>query len=140
MVQIFTKLCAIPLGRHHELAVDLDAELHLLAAEAAVAQGQIAQAVARLQRVTDDEHRPEADETLASLSERYGSVRISAPVGSELSCPPRFVPDEKAAVAAAAEAVASEGRFVGLLPAVACTVGTASVGIVAGGHAELVAQ
>jgi len=119
---------------------EIDPQLHLLAADASVARGRIAQAVARLQRVRHPDHVESAAETLASLQTRYGAVRISAAPGSELSCPARFVPDEQAAVRAAAEAIAADGAFVGLLPAITCTVAGQELTVVAGGHAGLAAE
>jgi len=117
---------------------DVDPELHFVAAEAAVAHGELLYAVARLQRVQGGEREEEARGTLASLRERTGLVRLSAPVGAVLTCPPRFVPDEQAAVEAAAAELAATGAYLGLLPAVTCDVGGQAFDIPAGGRVGLV--
>ena len=104
------------------LGTEVEPALHLAAADAAVAEGALALAVARLRRVSSGEEAERAAETLASLRERTGLVRISAEPGSVLACPPRFVPDEQAALQAAAAEVDATGRFHGLLPTGECTL------------------
>jgi len=100
------------------LTTEVDPELHMLAADAALAEGHVAEAVARYQRVPAD--APQAAtvrELLDGLAGRYGTVRLSASPGAELMAAVRFHPEEMAAVSHARDVVAETGVFVGLLPA-----------------------
>lgn len=101
----------------------LDPTVHLTAAQAAQERGDALLTLARLQRVpVGSPTYASAAETLETLITRYGYVRITAPVGTVLEGPARFAPQERAAIAWAAEVVAQEGSFLGLLPAGSYTV------------------
>lgn len=85
-------------------------DIHELAADAARSRGDVLHALARLQRA-------DSEELLADLQGRYGAVRLSVPIGAELSGGEHFAPDEIAAVQWTRDALAIDGRYVGLLPA-----------------------
>lgn len=102
----------------------LDPALHITAARAAQERGDALLTLARLQRVPQGSPGyAGAAETLQGLITRYGYVRVSAPPGTVLEGPARFAPMERAAISFAAEVVAAEGHFVGLLPAGSYVVG-----------------
>jgi len=99
--------------------------IHELAADAARSRGDVLHALARLQRAA-------SEEPLADLRERYGAVRLSVPIGAELSGGERFAPDEIAAIQWTRDALAIDGRYVGLLPAGTYTVAGREVVVPAG--------
>lgn len=110
-----------PLQREYRnllaLTSEISPELHVLAADAALAEGEVAEAVARYQRVPSDAAQAaRVADVLADIATRYGTVRLSGTPGTELTAAMRFNPEELAAVSHAREVVEKSGVFVGLLP------------------------
>lgn len=119
------------------LTSEVSPELHLLAADAALAEGQVAEAVARYQRVSSGAEQAEpVRELLEGIAARYGTVRLSGAPGVELTAAVRFHPEEQAAVATAREVLEQTGVFVGLLPAGEYGLGGEAFEVVAGGFAS----
>jgi hypothetical protein len=107
-----------------DLGVPFDAQLHLLAGEASLAEGDVAGAVARWQRVPEEHAAAsEVAERLAALGARYGVVRLAAGPDEVLEGGARFLPEEVAAVEHARARLKEEGVFVGLLPIGSFTLG-----------------
>jgi len=100
-------------------------DVHLMGADAARSRGDVLHALARLQRAGSTEQ-------LTDLQDRYGAVRLSVPVGATLSDGGHFAPDEIAAVQWTRDALAADGRYVGLLPAGTYTVAGREVVVPAG--------
>jgi len=121
--------------RLYKQLVDIDepipADIHQLGADAARARGDLLRTAARL-------HRAEADDDLADLASRFGTVRLSVPLGASLTGEERFAPDEIASVQWTVTELARDGRYVGLLPAGTYQVAGRDVVVPAGGHVAVV--
>lgn len=99
--------------------VEVPAAVHLTAAQAARANGDMGGCLDRLLRAQRIERTDELDAWINEINENYGRVEL-------LTVPPRpveltpaampFAPDQRQAVEAAVRLLAEEGVFVGMLP------------------------
>lgn len=100
--------------------IEVPRDVHLQAAYAARAVGDMAATLSRLERAASIEHSDEVDEWIRSINEEYGRVELSTspPRSVELSCDVMpFATDQRKAVEFARDQLANEGSFVGMLPA-----------------------
>ncbi|MBN1335786.1 MAG: hypothetical protein JXB39_07475 [Deltaproteobacteria bacterium] len=115
---------------------------HYLAAQAARGLGDINAVHERLTRASDLERTEEVSAWLAELDASYGTVDL----GSRRKDPVRlvanqmpFAPDQRASIEAAANAIATTGRYQGLLPAGEYSFGGQAVSVKAGEPSPAVA-
>lgn len=94
-------------------------EIHRLGAQAARFEGRLMVSVQRLQRVHHDSpERTRASEDLGVLERTTGLVMVNGSRSATLvAVPMPFAPELRKAVQVAANELAAEGHFVGLLPA-----------------------
>ncbi|MCB9764016.1 MAG: hypothetical protein H6739_29870 [Alphaproteobacteria bacterium] len=100
--------------------VQVPREVHLTAAHAARARGDIAATLDRLERANRVERDDEVDAWILEINEQYGRVTL-------LTVPPRgidmraevmpFEPDKRKVVELAVRELEEEGVFIGMLPA-----------------------
>ena len=100
--------------------VQVPRDVHLKAAYAARAVGDMAATLSRLERAAAIEHTDEVDEWIRAINEEYGRVQLATepPRSIELRCEVMpFATDQRKAVEFATKQLADEGSFVGMLPA-----------------------
>lgn len=100
--------------------VEVPRDVHLKAAYAARAVGDMAATLSRLERAAAIQHTDEVDEWIRAINEEYGRVQLSTepPRSVELKCDAMpFATDQRKAVEFATEQLSNEGSFVGMLPA-----------------------
>ena len=127
------------------LETPLAADAHLMAAQAAIADGDALKALLRLRRVMVAAHDPsdpeavearaEAESALNRLATRYGPVSLSVGKGRDPTMvrpQAPFAPDERVAVERAVQRVAEDRAFRGLLPVGSYEVGGVRFDVVAG--------
>ncbi len=99
--------------------VDVPREVHLTAAYAARALGQVYETYVRLERVTAIQSSEEIEAWMRDIQEEYARVTLAVEPrrAVELAIETRpFDPDQRQQVETAALAMATEGYFVGMLP------------------------
>jgi hypothetical protein len=99
--------------------VDVPREVHLTAAYAARALGQVYETYVRLERVTAIQSSEEIEAWMRDIQEEYARVTLAVEprraVELAIETMP-FDPDQRQQVETAALAMATEGYFVGMLP------------------------
>jgi hypothetical protein len=99
--------------------VDVPREVHLTAAYAARALGQVYETYVRLERVTAIQSSEEIEAWMRDIQEEYARVTLAVEprraVELAIDTMP-FDPDQRQQVETAALAMATEGYFVGMLP------------------------
>jgi hypothetical protein len=115
-----------------ELGQPIPNDIHTYAADAAMARGDLMHCVARL-------HRAGGGDQLVDVTNRYGAVRLSlAAPGAQVQGAERFAPDERMAVSFVNTQLATDGRFVGMLPAGEYEVAGRPLIVPAGGSVAVV--
>ncbi len=115
---------------------------HYLAAQAARGLGDINAVHERLSRAARLEATEEVTGWLSELDATYGTVDLRNRRKAAATLVPAqmpFAPDQRASIEAAAQAVASSGRYEGLLPAGEYTFGGQAVSVKPGSVAPAVA-
>lgn len=100
--------------------VEVPRDVHLKAAYAARAVGDMSATLSRLERAAAIQHTDEVDEWIRSINEEYGRVQLSTdpPRSVALVCDAMpFATDQRKAVEFATNRLKDDGAFVGMLPA-----------------------
>ena len=99
--------------------VEVPATVHLTAAQAARASGDVGACLDRLLRAQRIERTDELDAWINEINENYGRVELLTVPPKSVELVPAvmpFAPDQRQAVDLAIKLLAEEGVFVGMLP------------------------
>lgn len=118
-----------------DLTTGLDANIHMLGAEAARNMGKIYEMYRRHERVAELDPNPEVLEVIKAMEGAYGRIKIKGSsrwkVALERPSMP-FAPDERKGIEYAKMILAETGNFEGMLPAGAYKIGQREFSVEAG--------